>query len=697
MSMGQAQIPFHSSFVPFAAAAIEQSIPERFHQQVDSHPDHPAIVTPSRQLSYLELDRQANQVAAALLQHSAVANEPVGLLLAHDAAMIIAILGVLKAGKVYVILDPRLPPARLKQNLEETGASLVVCEDSYQEQARHLVPARVCPIRMEDIGRFTAERPAVRVGPNHLCYILFTTGSTGQPKGVYQNHRNVLHHVRTYTNAIGIAARDRLLLLNSFSFVRSISDLFGAILNGATTCLFDLRGHGVGRLPGWIAAQRITVYNSVPTVFRQMASYQRPGQLFPDLRLIRLGGEQVRVTDVELYRKHFTPGCTLLVTLGTTETTTVCHHFLDERTEVVGPVVPIGHAVDGVEVLLLDDAGRPVPPGQVGQISVRSRHLALGYWGRPELTRAVFISVPGAEGFQTYMTGDLGQLLPDGKLLHLGRRDWQVKIRGHRIELTAVETALLRHPAIQEVAVVAREDRLGEQRLVAYLVTRNGRRPSPRELRRQLAQTLPEPMIPSFFIFLPELPLTPNGKVDHRALPAWQTAGRDSARAYVAPETTLEKLLMDLWEELFDVRPLGVTDDFFELGGTSLQAAALFVRIQQKLGKALPLATLLENPTIRRLALAVRRQDSSRSRAALVTIQGGGSQPPLFCVHCGTGSVFHFYELARYLGPDQPVCGLQPPGMGGGHGFDRGVPTMAARYVQEVLRVQPHGPYLLCG
>jgi acyl-coenzyme A synthetase/AMP-(fatty) acid ligase len=191
------------------------------------------------------------------------------------------------------------------------------------------------------------------------------------------------------------------------------------------------------------------------------------------LRLIRLGGELVRLTDAELYRQHFTPGCTLLVSFGTTETNTICHYFLDEQTAISGPGVPVGHAVDGMEVLLLDEEGRPVSEGQVGEIAARSRYLALGYWGQPELTRATFLSEPGSERLRTYRTGDLGRMLPDGCLVHLGRKDRQVKVRGHRIEVAAVETALLRHPAVAEAAVVAREDRPGEPCLVAYLVAKN--------------------------------------------------------------------------------------------------------------------------------------------------------------------------------------------------------------------------------
>jgi amino acid adenylation domain-containing protein len=647
-------------------------------------------------LSYEALNQTANRLARAILAHCPPGAGQVGLLFEQGPAALVAMLAALKAGKAYVPLDPTFPQARTAYILEDSQAELLLTNQENRSLAAQLARG---PCRVFNTDDLDPALPGANLGraisPETVAYILYTSGSTGQPKGVVQTHRNLLHFVHSYTTNLRITAADRLSLFYSFSFSASLMDIYGALLTGATVLPYNVKAEGVARLSDWLREKHITVFHSVPTLWRHWLESLDPEHTFPSLRLIVLGGEPVYQRDVQMHRKHLGPTCVLVNHLALTEASVVAQLLIGPDAEVAGPYVPVGYPAKGVEILLLDEQGQPVVEGTMGEMVVQSPFLSVGYWQKPDLTRTAFRT--GPDGARQFHTGDLGRRNAAGLLEHLGRKDFRVKIRGYSVEVGEVEAALLNLRSVQEAIVAAQADASGEQRLVAYLVARKGRPLDPRELRRQLARTLPDYMIPSAFIPLPALPLTPTGKVDRRALPAWQPAAPDSARAYEAPATALEELLIRLWEEILGIKPIGVTDDFFALGGTSLQAADLFVRIQRTLGKTLPLATILENPTIRHLALAVRRQDPSRRRTALVTIQGGGSKPPLFCVHCGRGSVFHYYELARYLGPDQPVYGLQPPGMGGGQGFDRIVPAMAARYVREIRVVWPRGPYLLCG
>jgi len=312
-----------------------------------------------------------------------------------------------------------------------------------------------------------------------------------------------------------------MTLLYSCSVNGSIRGIFGALLNGAALYPLDIKEQGVSGLADLLIHEEITFYHSVPSVFRHFVGSLSGTENFRKLRLIRFGGERVLAQDVESYRKHFSDECLLYTGMGATETGHVRHYLIDKSTAITGSVVPTGYAVEGKEVLLLDDDGREVPAGHAGEIVVRSRYLALGYWGHPELTQRSFQSDPGGGPDRIFRTGDLGRLHPDGCLEHLGRKDFQVKVRGYRIEVAEVETTLLGLPGVREVVVVARDWMPGENRLVAYLVGHPALAPTAAELRVLLQDRLPTYMVPAVFMWLDALPLLPNGKLDRRALEAW--------------------------------------------------------------------------------------------------------------------------------------------------------------------------------
>jgi acyl-coenzyme A synthetase/AMP-(fatty) acid ligase/acyl carrier protein len=379
-------------------------------------------------------------------------------------------------------------------------------------------------------------------------------------------------------------------------------------LNGATLYPLDVKSEGLTGLLNLLIEDEITVYHSVTTLFRYLANTLTGVEKFPKLRLIILGGEPVLRREVTLYEKYFSSDCLLSTGLGSTETGTARVFLIDKKTEVNSNMMPpLGYEVEDKDILLLDDAGAEVDLGDIGEIAVKSRYLALGYWQNPTLTQAAFVPEPAGGSERIYRTGDLGRMLPDGCLVHLGRKDFQVKIRGYRIELAEIEMALIDTGTLKEAIVLAREDSFGEKRLIAYVVP-NQAAPSIQELYSFLIERLPDYMLPSTFVFLDTLPLTPGGKVDRRALPAPDKTRPDLKTTFVAPSTPVEKRLAGIWAEVLNKEPVGIHDNFFELGGNSLLATQVISRISDALSVALPRRSLFETPTLAGLADQITQQ-----------------------------------------------------------------------------------------
>ncbi len=457
------------------------------------------------------------------------------------------------------------------------------------------------------------------VSPDAFAYILYTSGTTGAPKGTVQSHENVLHHVRAYSEALRIGPGDRLTLLSSYSFDASVMAIFGALLNGAALFPFAVAEEGIDRLPPWVREKRITLYHSTPTVYRYfVAALGRSEHRFSDLRAIVLGGEEVTRRDVGLYRERFTPGAVLVNGFGPTESTLAVQYFIDGESEIPGERVPVGFPVEDTEIWLLDEAGERTELH--GEIGIRSRHVAVGYWGNPELTRERFLPDPEGGGRRIYRTGDLGRFLPGGELEFLGRKDFQIKVRGMRVETGAVEAFLAAHPAVEECAVTGREAASGETFLAAYVVPREGETVTPAALRSFLEERLPSHMVPSSTVLLESIPLTATGKIDRKRLPEAALKGTAS-RSFEGPRTVTEEMLCGIWSDVLGVDKVSVHNDFFELGGHSLRATQVGARIRESFGLALPLRALFEATTVAELASRIEAssgQDHGHETMALL-------------------------------------------------------------------------------
>lgn len=604
-----------NAFVEFGREEIEQSIPDRFEKQVHKYPNRVAVKTRNHELTYDALNQAANRVARAILAQRGSGEEPVTLLLENDAPMIAAILGVLKAGKIYVPLDPALPRARIAYILENSQAGLIVTDNKHLSFARELAQDTLQLINIDEFdSSLSIENPGLSIPPDAFAWILYTSGSTGQPKGVVQTHRNALHYVMNYTNSFCIYMDDRLTLLYSCSASAATHNIFSALLNGASLYPLDIKQEGLARMAAWLLQRDITIYNSVPTVFRYFLDTLTGEEQFPNLRLIIMMGEPVYKRDVELYKKHFSKDCIFVNRLGSTETGSIRWYFKDQETQIIDSNVPVGHSVEDNEILLLDDAGDQVDFDQIGEIAVKSRYLSPGYWQRPDLTQAAFLHNPEGGDERIYRMGDLGHMLPDGRLVCLGRKDFQVKFKGYRIEPAEIEMALLDLDTIKQAVVMAREDRPGDQRLVAYLVPTAGQQaPTVTKLRGSLAEILPEYMIPSTFVTLDALPLSPNGKVLRRALPAPNRVRPNLDNVFVAPRTPVEETLAEIWAEVLDLDQVGIYDNFFELGGHSLLATQIISRVIRKLEVNVSLQSLFQSPNVAEMAVVITQAQAERT------------------------------------------------------------------------------------
>jgi amino acid adenylation domain-containing protein len=590
-----------NSFREFDLGDVEHTISHRFEQQAATYADRVAVKTKNGVLTYAVLNNAADQVAWAVLAQHGDADAPVALLFEHGAPFVIASLGVVKAGRIQAPLDSSFPEARLRYMLEQSQAAVLVTNDANLQLARELGAPSVINIDELD-RRSAAPHPTLNLRADAAVAIAYTSGSTGQPKGIVWNHRGILHAVMRHTNTYHVCMQDRIM-----AFRANLRLCLYALLNGATYYPVVLEKEDPAGLADWMAREEITVYRAAVSAFRHFAAVVRGRDRFPCLRLIQLIGEPVYPADVDLYRQRFSGHCLLATSLGCNEFGDYACCFIDRDTPLAAGGVPGGELMAGTEVLLLDGDGRPVGVDEVGEIVIRSRYNAVGYWRRADLTQAAFLPDPADGAGSLYRTGDLGRFGVDGRLSHAGRKDFQVKIRGHRVEVAEVEAALLEVEGVKEAAVVTQDENPEDRRLVAYIVPRGPQSPSVGEMRRLLSKVLPEFMVPSSFVTLNALPLTATGKVDRRALPSPDRTRPSLDTPFAAPRTAVEKSLAAIWAEVLALDGVGLHDDFWALGGNSLLAMRVMSRVLAEFQVDLPLRALFNAPTVAELAAEVVR------------------------------------------------------------------------------------------
>ncbi|WP_116121188.1 non-ribosomal peptide synthetase, partial [Archangium gephyra] len=595
----------------------EKGLHELFEAQVEKTPQAIAVESEGKRLTYGELDRKANQLAHHLRAMGVGPEVRVGLSVERSVEMVVGMLGILKAGGVYVPLEASYPAERLEWMKREAGVAVVV--------AKGKPPAGAEPVVSVD-GEAIREQPESRVeagvGGGNLAYVMYTSGSTGRPKGVGVPHRAVARLVLG-ADYVKLGAGEVVLQLAPMAFDASTLEVWGALLSGAKLVVYPAGTPTLEELGRALGEYGVTVLWLTAALFEQMQA--RQPEALGKVRQVLAGGD---VLPVERVRERLAAGGVLINGYGPTENTTFsCCNRL-EGGEEVGARVSIGGPITNTKAYVLDGEMQPVPVGVVGELYVGGEGLAVGYVSRPELTAERFVPSPFGTGERLYRTGDMVRWQGDGKLEFLGRRDGQVKVRGYRIELGEVEAALSRHPAVGEVVVVAREDVPGDKRLVAYAVAKPGHELEAGELRGWVKETLPEYMVPTAVVELKALPLTPNGKVDRKALPAPE---QERVReGHEAPRTETERKLASLWAEVLHQEKVGLGEDFFELGGHSLLATQLVSRVREAFGVELPLRAVFEAPTVEKLAARVLATKAGIKAPPLKRVPRDGALPLSF-------------------------------------------------------------------
>lgn len=670
----------------------ESCIHQLFEAQVARTPDAVAVVFEDSQLTYRQLNERANQLARYLVRIGVGPNVLVGICVERSLEMIVGLLGILKAGGAYVPVDPNFPADRIAFMLEDAEAPVLLTQDGLV----HGLPKHTAAVVKLDsdwpkIIAESRENLPGRAQAEDLAYTMYTSGSTGKPKGVQILHRGVVNFLISMAEKPGMKASDRLLAVTTLSFDIAGLEVYLPLTLGASVEIVsrDVSSDG-NRLLAKLKNSGATVMQATPATWRLLleAGWKKS----PELKIL-VGGEAV---PVKLADELMQRADSVWNMYGPTETTiwsTV------RKFEPAEAAISIGRPIANTEIFILDKLLQPVPIGVAGELLIGGDGLAKGYFKRPELTAEKFISHPFSDNptARLYRTGDLARYLPNGEIEFLGRIDHQVKIRGFRIELGEIEAVLRQHRGVSETVVVAREDIPGDKRVVAYFIPKSKAAPSASELRAFLKEKLPLYMLPSSFVKLERMPLTPNGKVDRRALPAPGSAELEPTQVSSKPKDEVEARLVEIWESVLGTRPIGTQDNFFDLGGHSILAVRLMNRIAEVFGSELPIAILLQAPTIEQLSAIVREDGSGPAWSCLVPIQTSGFKTPFFCIHGANGAVVRFRELSKYLGPDQPFYGLQANGLGAGNPIHTRTEEMAAAYLKEILKVQPHGPYIIGG
>jgi len=665
---------------------------ELFYRQVRERRDQAAVIAGTMRWSYGELEQQARQIGDWLRERGAGPNRLVAVVMEKGWEQVAAVLGVLEAGAAYLPVDASVPAERLRYLLRHGEVECVLTQSwlegrqAWPEGIACLAVDRLESHRQENCRAAAGERTQTTTD---LAYVIYTSGSTGQPKGVMIDHRGAVNTIVEMNRRFGIGAGDRVLAVSSLSFDLSVYDIFGTLAAGGTIVMPEA---AAGPDPAhWVEQMRrhgVTLWNSVPALMEMLVEYveAHPEKTPPQtLTQVWLSGDWIPLGLPDRIRRVFT---SQVISLGgATEASIWSIYYPIEEVDPDWKSIPYGRPLANQQWQVLNAMWEPCPVWVTGQLYIGGSGLAQGYWRDAEKTEASFVRHPRT-GERLYRTGDLGRYRPGGEIEFLGREDTQVKVQGHRIELGEIEAALDQQPGVRTAVVTAVGDPKGAKRLVGYVVPLGDSAPEPAALRRALEEKLPEYMIPSAFVTLPSLPLTPNGKVDRRALPGPEL--RIKSHTGIPPRDYLEQQIASVWEQVLGVQPIGVTDDFFEIGGNSLTAIRVAIRLQQEFHRELAIENLFKATTVEQLANLLRVEKDS-SACPLIAIRSEGSRPPVFSVHPIGGSAMCYAELARRLGEDQPFFAFQSVVC------ERSIEGMAARYVEELSRVQARGPYVLAG
>ncbi|MDZ7970786.1 MAG: amino acid adenylation domain-containing protein, partial [Nostoc sp. DedSLP03] len=674
----------------------DASIHQLFEQQVELTPDSLALIHQSEELTYRQLNHRVNQLAHYLQKQGVTKETLVALCLERSLDMVVGILAILKAGGAYIPLDPSYPVERLNFMLSDSQASVLISQQEILEKLSLSSAKIVClDIHKNEISQESFENPINISSSDNLAYVIYTSGSTGTPKGVLGTHRGTVNGLHWLWKTYPFTQGEVCCQKTAISFVDSVWEIFAPLLRGIPTVIIKNETLLDPQLfIEALAHHKVTRIILVPSLLRLLLdNYSHLIKKLSQLKLWITSGEALSVKLAQTFQELI-PFAKLINLYGSSEVSANATYYDTSLLPEQASSVSIGRPIDNTQVYVLNRNLQPTPLGIVGELYIGGDGLARGYLHRPELTQEKFIDNPFIPGTKLYKTGDLVRYLKDGNLEYLGRYDEQVKIRGFRVELGEIATIIAQHPDVQESVVIASDDAQENQRLIAYIVT--DKQDIALEILPDLQQKLPNYMLPSSFVVLDTLPLTPNGKVDKRSLTTNKLLRSNTTQSFLAPRNFTELSLVKLWENLLNTNPIGVKDNFFDLGGHSFLAVRLMAQIQDKFGHNLTLSTFFENPTIEKLAIILNQPSRHSSNSPLVAINSSGYKIPFFCMHGAGGGINNYFKLSRRLGEDYPFYALE-------HTLEQELPEIisveetATRYLQEIRQVQPNGPYFLGG
>lgn len=664
----------------------------RFEEQVLKTPGLLALIDNDTSYSYEELNRKSNQLAYAIVELLGTKNEPVLLLIEHGAMSIVVLYAVLKAGKIVVCLDVDHPKDHNQKIASNSNAIGIITNNKNLSLGLELLQDGITLINVDELSTdLPSSNLNLPISGSDYCRITYSSGSTGEAKGIVREHRSITQSPINHTPG------ERISHMLSLAFSASASNIFNPLFGGGTVCCYDIKERGLVAVANWLIDDKISNFNPQLLVLRQLNRTLPTGTIFPDIQIVKLAGQVIYKHDIENFRQFLLPQAVIRHALGSTEVGLISYYDIKFDTILEDGVVPVGFPFEATEITLLGENGNQVPAGEIGAIAVSGNRIAKGYWNNEELTSQKFIPSKDDLSKRTFLSDDLGRWRPDGMLEFLGRKDFEVKVRGHRVDVSTIESAILELPEIVDVVILDYENKVDEKYLVAYIVPADESEIFPQALRKKLLERLPDYMIPPFFEVVDSIPRNLNGKIDRQGFPDHELTRPDLLEPYVTPTTSIEMKLTNIWMRALDLEKIGIDDNFFDLGGTSLQAVMLFVDVEQAFGKKLPISILMKAATVREQAKILSQDDYIANWSAIVPVRAEGSKPPLFCFSGKGGNPLRYRNLLPYLDKEQPVYFVQSRGLAGNVGPSDDIVAIATEFLHEIKKYQPAGPYQFCG
>ena len=686
----------------------DKYIHQLFAEQVAQRPQATAFLTDNATLSYEELDQRSDHLAAHLHAAGIAKGMIIGVALPRSFDAVVALLAIFKTGAIYLPLDPAYPRERLAFMLTDAQAAIVITTTQLQPTLPSGAAKFICINNLP-----ISQSPNLPISPS-LClptdpaYLIYTSGSTGQPKGAIVPHGQILNRLWWMWRKYPFQPDEMSCQKTALNFVDSLWEMLGPLLQGSpTVILSDAVVRDPQQLVQSLARHGVTRLWLVPTLLRAiLQTTPDVGARLPKLRFLVTSGEALPTALYQETRVKL-PHAKLYNLYGTSEIWDATWYDPEEMdsVEAISATIPIGKPIDNVQSYILDAHQQPLPIGVTGELYIGGMGLADGYFNRPELTQARFVTfeqlrITNHESRITprlYRTGDLARYLSDGTIEFMGRADFQVKVRGLRIELGEIEAVLNQHAGVNQSVVVLWENEAADKQLAAYIVATPDADLTAASLRHFLKEQLPAYMIPMTYTWIDKLPLTPSGKVNRQALPSPASAPTPINAALTPARDELEMQLVQIWQKLLRIQSVGVHDNFFEMGGHSLLAVTLFDRIAKVTGKQLPLSALLHAPTVAEQAALLRQQAWQPQWSSLAAVRAGGTRIPLFIAPPARGTALSVSKLARHLAPEQPVYAFNPVGLDGQEEPLTSIEAIAAHYIQQLRLLQVEGPYRLGG